>query len=83
MRQGISINLLKQFFFIYNFIMNKRKESLPLLRGDFYIFLSHKANNNEKQLRFRNCRRLFFNSVEIPDNFIYVFHITETIGVIF
>lgn len=44
MRQGISINLLKQFFFIYNFIMNKRKKSLPLLRGDFYIFLSHKAN---------------------------------------
>lgn len=24
--------------------MDKRKESLPWLRGDFYIFLSHKAN---------------------------------------
>lgn len=49
MRQGISINLLKQFFFIYNFIINDQKEreagkSLPWLRGDFYIFLSHKAN---------------------------------------
>lgn len=81
MRQGFLINLLKQFFFIYNFIMDKRKESLPWLRGDFYIFLSHKANIT--CLATGDCRRLFFNPVEIPDNFIYVFHITETIGVIF
>lgn len=49
MRQGILINLLKQLFFIYNFIINCQKEreaekKPPLVRGDFYIFLSHKAN---------------------------------------
>lgn len=45
MRQGFLINLLKQFFFIYNFIINGQKEreaekKPPLAQGETSIFFS-------------------------------------------